>query len=327
MVVGAGPTGLMLACELALGGAKARLLEERIDMPNITRAFAVHARTLELLDARGLADELLTRGVPVYEIAPPGGATMDLRELPTRFGMVLIVPQSGTEQVLAARADELGVEIVRGAEVVGLTQDDDGVTIECAGGDTVRAGYVVGCDGAHSTVRRLVGIDFVGKQYETHILLADVRLAAAPSDTLTGVTNEKGVVLVIPFGDGWFRAIAWDRLREQAPLKEPVTRRGDPRLVRPHRGPGLRHDRDAVELTVSVRAQAGQALPHRTGVHRGRRRPCALPARRAGHEHRHRRRDEPGLEAGRRRRADPRRRGCWTATRTSAIRSAPACCG
>ena len=98
VVVGAGPTGLMLASELALGGARVQLLEERTDMPNITRAFAVHARTLELLDARGMADELLTRGVPVYEIAPPGGVTMNLRELPTRFGMLLIVPQSGTEQ-------------------------------------------------------------------------------------------------------------------------------------------------------------------------------------------------------------------------------------
>ena len=73
VVVGAGPTGLMLACELALGGANARLLEERTDTPNITRAFAVHARTLELLDARGLAEELLPRGVPVHEVAPPGG--------------------------------------------------------------------------------------------------------------------------------------------------------------------------------------------------------------------------------------------------------------
>ena len=116
-----------------------RLLEERTDTPNITRAFAVHARTLELLDARGMADELLTRGMPVYEIAPPGGATLDLRELPTRFGMLLIVPQSGTEQVLQARVDELGVAVVRGAEVVGLTQDDDGVTVECADGTTVRA--------------------------------------------------------------------------------------------------------------------------------------------------------------------------------------------
>ncbi len=222
-MVGAGPTGLMLASELALGGANVRLLEERTDMPNITRAFAVHARTLELLDARGMADELLTRGVPVYEIAPPGGATLNLRELPSRFAMVFIAPQSGTEHVLQTRVDELGVPIVRGAQVVGLTQDDDGVTVECADGNGVRAKYVVGCDGAHSTVRRLVGIEWVGKQYETHILLADVRLTRAPEDTLTGVTNERGVVLMIPFGDGWFRAIGWDRLREQAPLKEPVT--------------------------------------------------------------------------------------------------------
>jgi 2-polyprenyl-6-methoxyphenol hydroxylase-like FAD-dependent oxidoreductase len=137
--------------------------------------------------------------------------------------MVLIVPQSGTEKVLQARADELGVEIVHGAQVVGLTQDADGVTVECAGADSLRAGYLVGCDGAHSAVRTLLGIDFVGKQYETHILLADVQLQRPPAETLAGVANEKGVVLAIPFGDGWFRAIVWDRLREQAPLSEPVT--------------------------------------------------------------------------------------------------------
>ncbi|GFG52755.1 FAD-dependent oxidoreductase [Mycolicibacterium agri] len=223
VVVGAGPTGLMLAGELALGGVAVRLLEERSDLPNITRAFAVHARTLELLDARGLADDLLARGTAVYQITPPGGAMVDLRRLPGRFGMVQIVPQSGTEQVLEARVDAHGVPVVRGATVVGLTQDGDGVTVDCADGTAVRAKYVVGCDGAHSTVRRLAGIDFVGKQYETHILLADVRLTRAPQDTLTGVPNARGVVLMIPFGDGWFRAIAWDRLCEQAPLREPVT--------------------------------------------------------------------------------------------------------
>ena len=221
--MGAGPTGLMLACELALGGCGVQLLEQRAATPNITRAFAVHARTLELLDARGLADDLMPRGVPVYDITPPGGATIDLAELPGRYAMLLIVPQSGTEQVLAARADQLGVPVTRGAHVVGLTQDADGVTVDCADGTSVRARYVVGCDGAHSSVRRLAGIDFVGKQYETHILLADVRLGTAPSETLTGVANERGVVLLIPFGDGWFRAIAWDRLREQAPLTEPVS--------------------------------------------------------------------------------------------------------
>ncbi|WP_235654216.1 FAD-dependent oxidoreductase [Mycolicibacterium houstonense] len=223
LMVGAGPTGLMLACELALGGVPVTVLEERTSTPNITRAFAVHARTLELLDGRGLVDELLDRGLKVASVAPPGGATLDLSELPTRFGMVLIVPQSGTEHVLEALAGELGVQVRRGAEVVGLRQDDTGVNVELTGGETLRAEYVVGCDGAHSTVRRLVGIDFVGKQYETHILLADVRLASPPEETLFAQTSTEGVVLFVPFGDGWFRAIAWDRLREQAPLEEPVT--------------------------------------------------------------------------------------------------------
>jgi len=213
----------MLACELAVGGVKARLLEQRTDVPNITRAFAVHARTLELLDARGLADELIPRGLVVPQIAPPGGTTLDLTELHSRFGMVLIVPQSGTERLLQTRADELGVETIRGAEVIGLTQDDDGVTVECAGGDSVHAHYVVGCDGAHSAVRTLLGIDFVGKQYETHILLADVHLESPPQDGLFAKASPAGVVLFVPFGDGLFRAIAWDRLREQAPLREPVT--------------------------------------------------------------------------------------------------------
>jgi 2-polyprenyl-6-methoxyphenol hydroxylase-like FAD-dependent oxidoreductase len=113
VVVGAGPTGLMLACELALGGVKPRLLEERADMPNITRAFAVHARTLELLDARGLADELIPRGMPVYEIAPAPGATLDLRELPTRFGMVAHRSRKAARSRYGGPRQALGVEFVR----------------------------------------------------------------------------------------------------------------------------------------------------------------------------------------------------------------------
>ena len=223
IVVGAGPTGLMLACELAMRGVAARLLEERRDIPNITRAFGLHARTLELLDARGLADEIVPRGVPVYQVAPAPGAVLDLKEIPSRYPMVLIAPQSLTEHVLADRAAQLGVETIYGEKVVGLEQDSEGVSVRLADGTTERARYVVGCDGAHSTVRRLAGIDFEGKQYETHILLADVRLAHPPSDGLSAKTSPDGVVLLVPFGDGWFRAIAWDRTREQAPLSEPVT--------------------------------------------------------------------------------------------------------
>jgi 2-polyprenyl-6-methoxyphenol hydroxylase-like FAD-dependent oxidoreductase len=223
IVVGAGPTGLMLACELAMRGISVRLLERRAETPNITRAFAVHARTLELLDCRGLADELLSQGVPVYEVAPVPGAVLDLRKLPSRYPMLLIAPQSATERVLEARAVQLGVHFSWGSDVVGLTQDATGVTVELSDGTALRAKYVVGCDGAHSIVRRLAGIDFVGSQYETHILLADVRIPNPPAEGLFARNSAAGIVLLVPFGDGWFRAIAWDRLREQAPLSEPVT--------------------------------------------------------------------------------------------------------
>ena len=222
IVVGAGPTGLMLACELALRGVRCRVLERRAEQPNITRAFAVHARTLELLDARGLGDALVPRGVVVREVGPAPGANIDLTELGTRYPMILIVPQSGTEQLLSERARELGVDIVQDAEVVGLRQDADEVVVELADGDTAVARYVVGCDGAHSTVRGLIGVDFVGTQYETHIMLADVRLTHPPEDAMFASTNRNGAVVVVPFGDGWFRAIAWDRQREQVPLAEPL---------------------------------------------------------------------------------------------------------
>ena len=185
-IVGAGPTGLALAGELALAGVSCAVYERRAEEPNLTRAFAVHARTLELLDARGLADRLLPRGLRVQSVSPAPGASLDLTILPGRYPQLLIVPQSGTELLLEERARELGVPIHRGAEVVGLVQDDDRVRLELRGPDgptTVTAAYVVGTDGAHSAVRRLVGVDFAGEQYATHIMLADVRLARPPGET------------------------------------------------------------------------------------------------------------------------------------------------
>ena len=136
---------------------------------------------------------------------------------------MLIVPQSGTERLLEERARELGAEIERGAEVVGLEQDESGVRLALTGGRTVSAAYVVGADGAHSEVRRLVGVDFAGTQYETHILLADVHLANPPEDSLFARNSPDGLVLVVPFGDGWYRAIVWDRSRDRVPLDEPLT--------------------------------------------------------------------------------------------------------
>ena len=226
VVIGAGPTGLMLACELALAGVRCRILERRSEQPNITRAFAVHARTLELLNARGMADALVPRGVPIRSVAPAPGALLDLGELETDYPMVLIAPQSATEHMLEERAVRLGVQIVYGAELVGLRQDADGVDLDIrvdGAATTERAAYVVGCDGSRSAVRRLIGVDFVGERYPTHILLADVQLPNPPEEAMFARNNDEGVVLCVPFGDGWYRVIAWDRLREQAPLDEPVT--------------------------------------------------------------------------------------------------------
>jgi 2-polyprenyl-6-methoxyphenol hydroxylase-like FAD-dependent oxidoreductase len=222
LVIGAGPTGLMLAAELGLAGVRCRVLERRAETSNLTRAFAVHARTLELLDARGMADQLLARGIPVREIAPAPGATVDLGALDTRFGMVLIAPQSGTERILEQRIEELGVPITRGAEVTGLRQGPDRAVVTLADGTEVAAAWVVGCDGAHSAVRELLGVPFTGTEYATHILLADVRLSTPPQEAMFADTGPAGAVIVVPFGDGWFRAIAWDREREQVRLGVPL---------------------------------------------------------------------------------------------------------
>jgi 2-polyprenyl-6-methoxyphenol hydroxylase-like FAD-dependent oxidoreductase len=228
IVVGAGPTGLMLAGELALAGVPCRILERRTEESNLTRAFGVHARTLEVLDMRGMADELLPQGLRVPEVRPHLGKVqlrLDLNHPESRFPYVLIVSQARTEKLLETRARALGVDIVRGAEVVGLRQDDSGIEVMVDGPEgtrTERADYVVGCDGAHSAVRRLLGIGFVGASYDTHIMLADVRLSEELSTAVNAYVERDGVVLLPAFGGGWYRAVIWDRRRQHIPLEEPL---------------------------------------------------------------------------------------------------------
>src|SRR5919204_6636785 len=130
VVVGAGPTGLLLAGDLARAGLSCALFERRPERSGLTRAFAVHARTLELLDARGVADELVATGQRVGAVQVFGRVQVDLSRLPSRFPFVLITPQYETERVLEERARALGAEIVGGAEVVGLRQDADGVELD-----------------------------------------------------------------------------------------------------------------------------------------------------------------------------------------------------
>ncbi|WP_371480339.1 FAD-dependent monooxygenase [Kitasatospora sp. NBC_00315] len=234
LIVGAGPTGLLLAGDLATAGVRVTVLEKRGSESNLTRAFAVHARTLEQLDARGLADDLIATGAPLSSLRLFGRLRIELGDLPTRFPFVLITPQSNTERLLQERALKAGATILRGVEVTGLRQDAEEVRIETLthspGGDTPTAGatvvhrarYAVGTDGVHSTVRDLLGIPFPGESVVNSLLLADVRLERTPAEVLTVGATEEGFAFLAPFGDGWYRVIAWDRAR-QLPDTAPVT--------------------------------------------------------------------------------------------------------
>jgi len=220
-VVGAGPTGLLLAGDLAHAGVDVTVLEQRDTESNLTRAFGVHARTLEHLDARGLADEVVASGAPVERLSLFDHLRIDLSTLPTRFPFLLITPQYNVEKVLEKRAVAAGVRILRGTRVTGLRQDADGVELT-TGGAPLRADYVVGADGVHSVVREALGLPFPGRSVLTSIMLADVRLADPPPDVLAVNAVGDGFAFVAPFGDGWHRIFAWDR-RRQLPDTAPVT--------------------------------------------------------------------------------------------------------
>lgn len=223
-IAGAGPSGLLLAGDLARAGVAVTVLERRTTESNLTRAFAVHARTMELLDARGLADDLIATGHRVPRLALFGTTGLDLSRLPSRFPYLLVTPQYNTEELLERRATELGAKIVRGAEVSGVRQDDTGVEVDVRqDGETRthRAGYLVGADGVHSGVRTALGLPFPGHSAVRSVMLADVKLREAPKDVLTANGVEQGFAFVAPFGEGWYRVIAWDRER-QLPDDAPV---------------------------------------------------------------------------------------------------------
>jgi 2-polyprenyl-6-methoxyphenol hydroxylase-like FAD-dependent oxidoreductase len=221
VVVGAGPTGLLLAGDLAAAGVRVAVLEQRPEQEsNLTRAFAVHARTLEALDARGLADRLVHSGARVGELQFLGKLRVDLTGLPSRFPYVLVTPQYNVERLLEERALGHGAEIVRADRVRDVRQDADGVEVVTDTG-TATARYVVGTDGVRSTVRQALGSPFPGRTVVRSVMLADVRLADAPDDLLTADADGHTFAFVAPFGNGWYRVIAWRRDR-QLPDDAPV---------------------------------------------------------------------------------------------------------
>jgi 2-polyprenyl-6-methoxyphenol hydroxylase-like FAD-dependent oxidoreductase len=210
LVVGAGPTGLTLAAQLLARGIHARVIDKGEGLAPQNRAVAIHAGTLELLDTMGLADAFIDQGHRVRRFRWYAGQRnlldLDLARNGSRYGFVLHLPQSQTETLLRARVRDLGGTIEHRAELVRLAERGDAVdaTLRDAAGREIQvsAGYVIGCDGAHSRVRHQIGIGFEGQPYPQDWLLADVALDGAGSDTAVhAFFRPNGLPLVcIPMG-------------------------------------------------------------------------------------------------------------------------------
>ncbi|WP_329491187.1 rifampin monooxygenase [Kitasatospora sp. NBC_01246] len=190
IVVGGGPTGLMLATELRLAGVEVVVLERATEPDARSRGRGLHTRSVEMMDQRGLLDRFLAAGEKFRIGGFFGGVHKAWPEtLDTAHPYGLAVSQTATELLLAERAHELGAEIRRGREVVGLSQDEDGVGVELADGTRLRSRYLVGCDGGRSTVRKLLGVAFPGEPTTVDTLLGDMG-AAEDRATIAAVVEQ-----------------------------------------------------------------------------------------------------------------------------------------
>lgn len=200
VIAGAGPTGMMLAAELALADVDVAVVEMRAALErDSSRAGGLQSRTIEVLDQRGVADRFLAQG-QTAQVASFGGVPLDISDFPTRHNYGLALWQRYAERILAGWVGELGIPLQRERAVVGFTQDGSGVDVTLSSGPPMRAAYLVGCDGGRSAVRKAAGIEFPGWDPVTSYLLGEVEMDGAPE---FGVRrDDKGVHAVAPLGDG-----------------------------------------------------------------------------------------------------------------------------
>jgi rifampicin monooxygenase len=211
IVAGGGPTGVMLAGELRLHGVHVVVLDKETEPTRIVRSLGLHARSIEVMDQRGLLDRFLAHG----QQYPIRGSFAGINKpqpdrLDTAHPYLLGIPQTVTDRLLTEHATELGAEIRRGCELVGLSQDEDGVTVELADGTQLRSRYLVGCDGGRSTVRKLLGVGFPGEPARREWLLGEMEVAVPPEELAAVVAEVRKTHLAFgvgPIGDGVYRAV------------------------------------------------------------------------------------------------------------------------
>ncbi|GHF34844.1 FAD-dependent oxidoreductase [Streptomyces morookaense] len=211
IVVGSGPTGLMLASELRLHGVRVVVLEKEAEPAAYVRALGLHVRSIEVMDQRGLLERFLANGKQY----PLGGFFAGIPKpapqgLDTTHSYVLGIPQPVTERLLTEHATELGTEIRRGCALAGLSQDEHGVTAELEDGTRLRSRYLVGCDGGRSTVRKLLGVGFPGEHSRNETLLGEMEVGVPPetvAEVVAKVRETQKRFGLGPFGEGIYRVV------------------------------------------------------------------------------------------------------------------------
>jgi 2-polyprenyl-6-methoxyphenol hydroxylase-like FAD-dependent oxidoreductase len=214
LIVGAGPTGLTTGIELARRGVDVEVIDASAEMHDDTRALGVQARTLELLDTIGVADAAVDRGLPIGAFSVFSENTriinVNMNGLETPYPFTLMLPQSQTEALLASRLAEFGVTVKRPVELKALAQDRDGVqaTLRHADGriQQIECDWLVGCDGARSTVRTQLGVPFAGTAFEENFAVADLRMDwSMPHDQFFAFLNRGSFVAYFPMPSGAYR--------------------------------------------------------------------------------------------------------------------------